>query len=183
MDVKSTFLNGPLEEKVCVSQPPGFEIKGRENEVYKLIKALYGLKQVPRAWNKRIDVFSSKQGFGKCSVVYVKAENETDLLLVCLYVDDLLVTGSDTTEIERFKGNMKSEFKMTDLGSLTYFLGIELVYTNKGIVLYQRKYTQEVLKRFHMEHCNEAATPAETNVKLLRRESENQLMALSTNRW
>jgi hypothetical protein len=54
LDVKSAFLNGPLEELLSVSQPPGFEIVGRENMVYKLHKALYGLKQDPRAWNKRI---------------------------------------------------------------------------------------------------------------------------------
>jgi hypothetical protein len=60
LDVKSAFLNGPLEELVFVTQPPGFIIEGKENMVYRLKKALYGLKQAPRAWNKRIDVFLQK---------------------------------------------------------------------------------------------------------------------------
>lgn len=68
LDDKSPFLNGPLEEKVYVTQPPRFEIKGREDKVYRLKKALYGLKQAPQAWNKRIDSFLVQQGFNKCSV-------------------------------------------------------------------------------------------------------------------
>lgn len=63
LDVKSAFLNGPLEEEVYVVQPPGFKITGHEDKVLKLRKALYGLKQAPRAWNKRIDCFLSEMGF------------------------------------------------------------------------------------------------------------------------
>lgn len=132
LDVKSAFLNGPLEEEVYVFQPPGFVIKGREDKVYKLKRALYGLKQAPRAWNKRIDSFLVQQGFSKCSVeygVYVRVKTDTKMMLLCLYVDDLLVTGSDIGEIEEFKVRMKSEFEMTDLGELTYFLGMEFVNT------------------------------------------------------
>ena len=66
LDVKSAFLNGPLEEEVYVTQPPGFEVKGQESKVFKLQKALYGLKQAPRAWNKRIDSFLIERGFTKC---------------------------------------------------------------------------------------------------------------------
>lgn len=68
MDVKSAFLNGPLEEEVYVLQQSEFEVKGREDKAYKLKKALYGLKQVPKGWNKRIDSFLRHQGFSKCSV-------------------------------------------------------------------------------------------------------------------
>ncbi|XP_019455196.1 PREDICTED: uncharacterized protein LOC109356328 [Lupinus angustifolius] len=63
LDVKSAFLNGPLEEVVFVNQPPGFINKGNEGKVLRLKKALYGLKQAPRAWNKRIDKFLSDSGF------------------------------------------------------------------------------------------------------------------------
>jgi hypothetical protein len=55
MDIKSAFLNGDLREEVYVSQPPGFIVKGQEQNVYKLHKALYGLRQAPRAWNSKLD--------------------------------------------------------------------------------------------------------------------------------
>jgi len=98
MDVKSAFLNGPLEEKVYVQQPPGFETVGQEDKVLKLKKALYRLKQAPRAWNKRIDSFLTNSGFKKCVVehgLYVKFLKNDEVLLLCLYVDDLVITGSN----------------------------------------------------------------------------------------
>ena len=67
LDVKSAFLNGPLDEEVYVLQPQGFVVKGSESKVYKLKKALYGLKQAPRAWNRRINSFLSQIGFKKCT--------------------------------------------------------------------------------------------------------------------
>ncbi|GAU22332.1 hypothetical protein TSUD_106600 [Trifolium subterraneum] len=169
LDVKSAFLNGPLEENVYVKQPPGFELKGKEDRVLKLNKALYGLKQAPRAWNKRIDQFLVMQGFVKCSVkygVYMKHSNDKHMLIICLYVDDLLVTGSSPLEIENFKSQMKSEFEMTDLGKLTYFLGMELLETPKGVILHQAKYATEILKKFEMLDCNSAVIPADTRLKL-----------------
>ena len=72
LDVKSAFLNGLIKEVVFVSQPPGFEIAGKENMVYKLHKALYGLKQAPRAWNKKIDQVLIQIGFKKCSVEFLR---------------------------------------------------------------------------------------------------------------
>ncbi|CAJ2657083.1 unnamed protein product [Trifolium pratense] len=175
LDVKSAFLNGPLEEVVFVTQPPGFVIKGKENMVYRLKKALYGLKQAPRAWNKRIDGFLVKQGFSKCKSeygVYVQ-KSTSSIILICLYVDDLLVTGSDIAKIEKFKTVMMTEFEMTDLGEISYFLGIEFLKTSKGLMLHQRKYAGEILKRFNMSDCTYAITPMETNLKLEKNESED----------
>ncbi|KAK2404675.1 putative mitochondrial protein [Trifolium repens] len=169
LDVKSAFLNGPLEEDVYVKQPPGFELKGKEDKVLKLHKALYGLKQAPRAWNKRIDNFLVMQGFRKCSVeygVYVKKSDDKHMLIICLYVDDLLVTGSSLVEIKNFKSQMQSEFEMTDLGKLTYFLGMELLETSGGIVLHQAKYAKEILRKFEMVDCNSSVTPADTKVMI-----------------
>ncbi|PNX99967.1 retrotransposon-related protein [Trifolium pratense] len=91
LDVKSAFMNGPLDEEVFVSQPPGFEVHGKENMVYKLYKALYGLKQAPRAWNKRIDDFLIQIGFRKCAAefgVYVQCPKDEEIIIICLYVDN-----------------------------------------------------------------------------------------------
>ncbi|XP_019434718.1 PREDICTED: uncharacterized protein LOC109341296 [Lupinus angustifolius] len=126
----------------------------------------YGLKQAPRAWNKRIDAFLKQIGFLKCTSehgVYVKCKNKAESLIVCLYVDDLLITCSNSDQIATFKQQMKSGFEMTDLGESAYFLGIEFKRTKLGIVMHQSKYITDVLKRFHMADCNISHTPAEAN--------------------
>lgn len=127
MDVKSAFLNSYLEEEVYVDQPPGYEILGQEDKVYKLKKTLYGLKQAPRAWYNRIDSYLLLNGFNRCSsepTLYTKMNEEGEILIVCLYVDDLIVTGN--LSIDLFKADMKKEFEMTDLGLMKYFLGIKV---------------------------------------------------------
>jgi len=169
MDVKLAFLNGYLEEEVYTLQPPSFEKEEHEDEVYLLRKALYGLKQSPRAWNIRIDGVLAKQKFSKCKSehgVYVRANCLTNLLLVCLYVDDLLVTGSSEKEIQGFKQFMMAEFEMTDLGKLSHFLGLEFNQVQNGVLMHQSRYAQEILKRFGMLNCNSASTPVKPGLKL-----------------
>jgi hypothetical protein len=103
---------------------------------------------------------------GAWSLCYVKGQNQNALSIVCLYVDDLLITGSNKTEIERIKSQMNEEFDMTDLGKLNYFLGLEFTETSKGLVIHQKKYITDILKRFNMLNCNPANSPMETNLKL-----------------
>jgi hypothetical protein len=128
-DMKSNFLNGPLEKTIYVTQPPRIEITGKGDLVYKLNKALSDLKQALRAWNKRIYQFLIQLGFKKCIVeygVHVMDLKGPGSIIVCLYVDDLLITGSNLREVENFKLTMNIEFEMTNLGVLTYFLAMDL---------------------------------------------------------
>ncbi|KAL4297286.1 hypothetical protein GQ457_12G021970 [Hibiscus cannabinus] len=107
LDVKSAFLNGVLEEDIYVCQPEGFVVPGKEHQVYKLKMALYGLKQAPRAWYYRIDSYLQKLGFQRCvneATLYLKKEKNADLLVISLYVDDLLVMGSNDKALESCKG-------------------------------------------------------------------------------
>jgi len=95
VDVKTTFLNGVIEEEVYIEQPQGFVIYGRESHVCKLKKALYGLKQAPRAWYAKIDSYLMSLGFTKSDAdpnLYYKVEDGFPVILV-LYVDDLFLTG------------------------------------------------------------------------------------------
>lgn len=95
LDVKLSFLNGQLKEEFYVLQPPEFVIENKDEMVYKLHKALYELKQAPRAWNLEIDSFSKHSRFKKCEMeydVYVQHTFNRDVILVCLYVDDILLT-------------------------------------------------------------------------------------------
>ncbi|XP_048235722.1 uncharacterized mitochondrial protein AtMg00810-like [Ricinus communis] len=171
LDVKSAFLHGDLNKKVFVKQPSGYIKFGQEHKVYKLKKALYGLKQAPRAWYSRIEAYFLKEGFQKCPYEYtlfVKVENNGKLLLVCLYVDDFLFTGNDHTIFDEFKKSMMAEFDMSDLGRMHYFMGIEVIQSDAGIFISQKKYVREILRRFQMENCNPVCTPAETSLKLVR---------------
>jgi len=128
LDVKSAFLNGILAEEVYVAQPPGFSIPGREHQVLRLHKALYDLHQAPRAWNSKLDCTLAPLGFARCSEehgVYICGEGQRRLLLG-VYVDDLILTGTDSNELTQFKEEMKHQLKMSDLGPLSYYLGIEV---------------------------------------------------------
>ncbi|GJS30316.1 zinc finger, CCHC-type containing protein [Tanacetum coccineum] len=111
LDVKSAFLNGKLEDEVYVSQPEGYKKEGETKKVYRLSKALYGLKHAPRAWNACLDKYLKSLGFIRCALeysVYTKKE-EGNFLIVGVYVDDLLVTGSCDRSIQNFKKEMNSK--------------------------------------------------------------------------
>jgi len=111
-----------------VEQPAGFVITGKEHKVFKLRKALYGLHQAPRAWNAKLDDTLLSLGFRKSPsehAIYIRS-NQGAQLVVGVYVDDLVITGSSSDDIKRFKKEMAAAFKMSDLGLLHYYLGIEV---------------------------------------------------------
>lgn len=135
-------------------------------------KALYGLKQAPRAWNVRIDKYFQDKNFIKCPyehALYIKAQSG-DILIVCLYVDDLIFTGNNPSMFEEFKKDMSNEFEMTDMGLMAYYLGIEVKQEDKGIFITQEGYAKEVLKKFKMEDANPVGTPMECGSKLSKHE-------------
>jgi hypothetical protein len=168
MDVKTTFLNGVIEEEVYIEQPQRFEVEDRKSHVCKLKKALYGLKQALRAWYGRIDSFLTSLGFTKSkadSNLYFKVMNDEPLILL-LYVDDLFLTGEEKL-ITECKKRLASEFEMKDLGLMHYFLGLEVWQSPERIFLNQGKYAVEILKRFDMLECKSMNTPMEVKLKLL----------------
>jgi hypothetical protein len=128
MDVKSAFLNGDLQEEVYVEQPSDFIVTSKEHKVLKLKKALYGLHQAPRAWNMKLYDTLLSLGFWRTPskhVIYVWWNGNVQLV-VGVYVDDLIITGSDHNNIRSFKEEMAAAFKMSDLSLLHYYLGIEV---------------------------------------------------------
>ena len=177
LDVKTAFLHGDLKEVVFVSQPKGFEVKGQEHKVYKLHKALYGLRQAPRAWNEKLNKVLEKLKFKRCSKepsLYRKQEKDR-LVLVAVYVDDLLVTGSDHAMIGEFKREMSSNFEMNDLGLLTYYLGIEVRQEKGRITLSQGRYASKILCETGMNECNATQTHMEFGLKLSKAEEEENI--------
>jgi len=177
LDVKSAFLNGVLQEEIYVEQPDGFVIQGAEDKVYLLQKALYGLKQAPRAWYSRIDEHLLNLGFVKSlseATLYVKLK-DNDVLIVSLYVDDLLVTGNNELLVEEFKQEMMNVFEMTDLGLMTYFLGMEVKQSQNEVFICQKKYAKEILKKFQMEECKATSTPMNQKEKLSKNDGADKV--------
>jgi hypothetical protein len=127
MDVKTTFLNGVIEEEVYIEQPQGFEVEDIKPHLCRLKKALYGLKQAPRAWYGRIDNFLTSLGFAKTKVdsnLYFKVMNDEHAIFL-FYVDDVFLTGEEKIIID-CKKKLATEFEMKYLGLMLYFLGLEV---------------------------------------------------------
>lgn len=174
LDVKTAFLHGELKEVVYVTQPEGFSVKGSENKVYRLHKALYGLKQAPRAWNEKLNSILHGLQFKRCSKepsLYRK-EHRGHLLVVAVYVDDLLVTGSHLDMIMEFKKEMANTFEMNDLGRLSYYLGIEVTQLGDSIVLNQQRYAEKIIEEAGMKGCNATLVPMDVGLKLSKAEKE-----------
>eukprot|EP00253_Pinus_taeda_P005890 PITA_05890 len=168
MDVKSTFLNGDLEEDVYIEKPDGFILGNDPNLVCRLKKALYGLKQAPRAWYYRLDKYLHQQGFSKGSTdsnLYIKIGNNKLLILV-VYVDDIIFGSHEEAMSQSFALVMQKEFEMSLLGELTYFLGLQIQQNKGGIFLYQTKYLKQILKKYGMEDAKPLCTPMVTGCSL-----------------
>jgi hypothetical protein len=167
MDVKTTFLNGFIDEEVYIEQPQGFEVSDRETHVCLLRKAVYGMKQASQAWYSCIDTYLLQMGFEKSDDdpnLYNIIRGE-DMLILILYVDDLFITGAKDL-IAECKMGLASEFEMSDIGLMHYFLGMEL-WQEGHIFLEQGKYATCILSRFQMEDCRPMFTPMITNWKKL----------------
>ncbi|PHU05794.1 hypothetical protein BC332_26616 [Capsicum chinense] len=137
MDVKTAFLNGELEEEIYMEQPEGFVVPGKENKVCQLIKSLYGLKQAPKQWHAKFDQTMLANGFkinecDKC--VYIK-DTPNHQVIVCLYVDDMLIISRDIFDINATKRMLESKFDMKDLGVADVILGIRIHRTPQGLAL------------------------------------------------
>jgi hypothetical protein len=171
MDVKSAFLNGDLNEEVYVTQPPGFTAEGHEQMVLKLYKALYGLRQAPHAWNAKLNTSLMELGFTRCRTehgLYTRVRNNSRLV-VGVYVDDLLIVSECVKQIDQFKGEMKQSLRMSDLGPLSYYLGIEVKQGGCGVELCQSAYAKKLLEKACMAGCNGCVTPMEPKLKLSKR--------------
>jgi hypothetical protein len=168
MDVKLAFLNGDLKDEVYVHQPPRFAIPGKEGKVLRLRKALYGLRQALRAWNAKLDSTLKRMGFGQSphEAAISQRGNGGNALLVGVYVDDLVITGTKDAEVAAFKEEMKANFQMSDLGLLSFYLGIEVHQGDSGITLRQTAYAKRVVELAGLTDCNPALTPLEKRLKL-----------------
>jgi hypothetical protein len=127
-------------KKIYVEQLYGFEKKNATNKVYLLKNALYGLKQALRAWYNRLHSHLLSSGFERSMnevTLYVKHIGKNKLI-VLVYIDDLLITCEKEQLVEEFKANIKDKFEMNELGSMTYFLGMEVSQSIYGYFYVKR---------------------------------------------
>ncbi|KAH9698737.1 hypothetical protein KPL71_024118 [Citrus sinensis] len=164
MDVKTAFLNGDLDEEIYMKQPEGFIAPGQEKKVCKLVKSLYGLKQASKQWREKFDHTMITSGFkinecDKC--VYVK-ETENGYVILYLYVDDMLIVGSDDDMIKSTKNMLKSKFDMKDMGLANVILGIKISRASNGLILSQTHYVDKILEKFNKDDNIMSKTPLDT---------------------
>ena len=139
VDVKSAFLHGDLHEEMYMKQPEGYITD--PYFVCKLKKSLYELKQAPREWYSKMDAFLLSQNFQRCRSDPNVCIQQYDghLIIIVLYVDDLLITGSIVASISAIKTALHNAFEMSNLGLLKQFLGLEIEKNSDGIMVTQSK--------------------------------------------
>ncbi|GJU01735.1 retrovirus-related pol polyprotein from transposon TNT 1-94 [Tanacetum coccineum] len=168
MDVKSAFLNGFINEEVYMAQPPGFIDFEKPDHVYKLKKALYGLKQAPKAWYDRLKAFLIKHEYkmGMVDNTLFTKKKSSNLIIVQIYVDDIIFGLTCQDMCDEFAKIMHDEFKMSMMGELNFFLGLQIKQMEDGIFFNQSKYIKEMLKKFGLEESKPMKTPMSSDTKL-----------------
>ena len=180
LDINNAFLHGDLDEEVYMSLPLGFHSKGGTSIassssnssappiVYKLLKSLYGLRQASRQWYTKLSYTIQQLGFVQSTAdnslfVHAKGSLFTALLV---YMDDIVITGNDPTCVATLKLVLVVKFGIKDLGSLEFFLGLEIARSKKGVSLNQRKFALDILKETSIMGCKPAKSPMEQQLKL-----------------
>jgi hypothetical protein len=162
MDVKMAFLNGELDEEIYMDQLDGFVVDGQEGKVCKLLKSLYGLKQAPKQWHEKFERTLTVVGFvvneaDKC--VYYRHGGGEGVIL-CLYVDDILIFGTSLDVIKEVKDFLSRCFAMKDLGVADVILNIKVLKDDDGgITLLQSHYVEKILSRFGYSDCKSSPMP------------------------
>ncbi|KAI3766949.1 hypothetical protein L2E82_17029 [Cichorium intybus] len=167
LDVNNAFLHGELDEEVYMKIPQGFG-KRNETRVCKLRKSLYGLKQASRNWYQKFTLALVKIGFKQTKMdhsLFIYKNGDT-FVTALIYVDDMIIAGNNLEKIQATKKYLDEKFSIKDLGTLKYFLGIEVTRTRDGLVLNQRKYVLDILNDCGLQGCRPCTFPMEQNLKL-----------------
>ncbi|CAL9000181.1 unnamed protein product [Prunus brigantina] len=167
MDVHNAFLHGDLQEEVYMLPPPGSRRQG-EHVVCRLHKSLYGLKQALRSWFRKFSSAICGIGFKQSRADYSLFTHVqgSSLTIILLYVDDMIITGNDEKAICKLKHFLGSQFRIKDLGSLKYFLGVEVARSKTGISICQRKYTLDILEEAGLLGAKPAKVPMDPDLIL-----------------
>jgi hypothetical protein len=170
IDVKTTFLIGELDEEIYMQQPNGFVAPGQENKVCRLQKSLYSLKQAPKQWHKKFDRTVTSASFvvneADTCVYYRFGGGEGAVL--CLYVDDILIFGTNISVINDVKSFLSQHFDMKDLGEADVILNIKPIKDESEITCEQSHYVENILSHFGYSDCKPSPTPYDPSLKPLK---------------
>jgi len=130
MDVKTAYLNAPIDCDIYMEQPEGFKKVGKNGEklVCKLKKSLYGLKQSGRNWNNMLHTFLCSENFSQSHddpCVYIRNSDTEGCVILIVWVDDIIISTTSSKLLESVKESLCQKFKMKDLGELSWFLGTQ----------------------------------------------------------
>jgi len=167
LDVSNAFLRGDLHEQIYMTLPLGVQ-SNVPHAVCRLQKSLYGLKQASRQWYAKLSEVLLQRGYqhseNDYSLFYIKEPDS--IVFLAVYVDDILLTGNDEEEIFSLKAFLDTTFKIKDLGFAHFILAIEILQTDQGLLLTQRKFTLDLLKEFNCLQYSIVICPLDYNVKL-----------------
>lgn len=174
IDVKNAFLHRDLQETLYMKQPAGFVDQENLINVWKLNKAIYRLKKAPCTWFDKFSSFLIEFGFccSKYDPSLFDYKTEQDIIILLLYVDDMVITGNSSESLEKLLKQLTSEFKMTDLERLHYFLEIQIHTHDNGLFLCQQKYAEDVLAVAGMTNCDPMPTPLPQHLNIVEDKSE-----------
>jgi hypothetical protein len=168
LNVSNAFLHGDLQERVYLSQPPGFEDSSHPHHVCHLHKAFYGLKQAPRVWYMKFNAYIQQMGFHRCP--YNKSlffhRQGSDIIMLLNYVDDILITGSSPSKIRSFISHLSVAFHMKDLGDAHFFLGLQITRDEATITVTQTRYLLSLLQKFGLAGAKPVSTPMASGTSL-----------------
>jgi hypothetical protein len=167
LDVNNAFLHGDLCEDVYMTIPQGLEGFSAD-KVCKLSKSLYGLKQASRKWYEKLSQFLTSHSFIQVPsdpTLFVK-KTSTSFTALLVYVDDIVLTGDSMSEITNIKTRLHQTFGIKDLGTLKFFLGLEVAHSTKGITLSQRQYCLDLLAETGDLGCKPSSIPMDPGHKL-----------------
>jgi hypothetical protein len=166
LDIKGAYLNGILKERVYMKQPEGYD--DGTGRVCELIKTLYGLKQAGREWNRELDSKMRKRGYTRLRsdpCVYIWREDD-DFVTITVWVDDMLIFATTIQLKLKAKADIESEWEVTDLGTPTKIVGIELSISSDSISISSSKYIDNILLKEKMNRSNAVSTPLDPNIPI-----------------
>jgi Reverse transcriptase (RNA-dependent DNA polymerase) len=171
LDFITAYLNSHINEEIYIKQPEGYIEKGKEHLICKIKKGLYGLKQSAREWSKRLTKFLIEIGFRPLMAdhnVFVKGDIQTGLTMT-VYVDDVKLIGSDKLAMKQVIEQLSQEFKVTELGDVSFYLGMEVKRDRmrRTVTLSQRAYIEKILDKYgYSKNGRTVKTPMITGQRL-----------------